>query len=93
VADAAGRSGFILEALEETRLVEQLAEQNLERHGAVADGNLLGEINGAHAALAQAAHHAKTAPQARGECGVNLGHGGDSSARHGRNQKFQSSDE
>ena len=56
VADAAGGSGFIPEALEEVGLVEQFAQQNLERHGAVADGDLLGQIDGAHAARAQLAN-------------------------------------
>jgi hypothetical protein len=55
MVDAAGGSCFVLEAPQEVRIVEPLAEQNLQRHETIADGDLLGEIACPHAARAQLA--------------------------------------
>ena len=51
VADAPRGTRLVLKAQQEIGVVEKLAVQNLERHGAIAHPNLLGEENRAHAAL------------------------------------------
>jgi hypothetical protein len=81
MADTPGGSGFVSEALEKTPLVEQFAVEKFWRPRALADGDLLGEIDGAYGALAQAAHKAKPAREPRSECGVNFPHRGKSSVR------------
>ncbi len=49
-----------------------LAVQDFERHRTVADRDLLGEEDRAHAARAQAADDVKTAGQSGGKIGVDL---------------------
>jgi hypothetical protein len=72
---------FILKTLQEVRVIEKFAVQDLERHGAITHPNLLGEENRAHAPFAQTADKAKPAGQSGGKLGLGLrGWGGKASA-------------
>ena len=63
-----GRLG--LKTHQELRVVEQMLEQDLERHGAVAHGDLLGEKNLAHSAFTQFANQTITGSKARRQIGI-----------------------
>jgi hypothetical protein len=81
VVDATRRTRLVLKAQQEVGVVEEFAVQDLERHGAVAHSNLLGEEDRPHAPLAQAADKAKTAGQPGGKLRFGLrGLGGKASA-------------
>jgi hypothetical protein len=59
-----------------SRVIQQLAVQDFERHRTVADRDLLGEENRTHAALTQAANQPETARKTGSEMGVDLSHSG-----------------
>ena len=58
---------LVLKAQQELGVIEKLAVQDLERHGAISHPNLLGEEDRTHAARAQAADNAKTAGESGGK--------------------------
>ena len=79
--NAARGTRLILKAQQEVGVIEKLAVQDLERHGAVSHPNLLGEEDRAHAPFAQAADKAKTAGESGGKLRFGLrGLGGEVSA-------------
>ena len=55
---------FVLKAPQEVRIIQKLAVQNFERHRAVAHRDLLGEIDGTHAARPQLADQPEAARKA-----------------------------
>ncbi len=77
VMNAPRGSRFVLKTLEELGVVQQLAAQDLERHGAVTNRNLLGKVNRTHPTCAQAADDTKPAEESRRKLRfgiVSLGH-------------------
>ena len=81
VMDAPRGTRLVLKAQQEVGVIEKLAVQNLERHGAVSHPDLLGEENRTHAACAQAADNAKTAGESSGKLRLGFrGLGGEGSA-------------
>jgi hypothetical protein len=72
VVDAPRGTRLILKAQQEVRVIEKLAAQDFERHGAVANRDLLGEEDRTHAARAQAADNAKSAGQLTGKLRLGL---------------------
>jgi len=74
-------SGLKATELTSPGVVEKLAVQDLERHGAISHPDLLGEEDRTHAARAQAADKAKTAGQSGGKLRLGCrGLGGERSA-------------
>ena len=60
-------SRFILKAQQELGVIQQLAVQDFERYGTVANPNLLREEDRTHRARAQAADNAKSAGELTGK--------------------------
>jgi hypothetical protein len=67
VMNATRGTRLILKAEQELRVIEQLAVQDLKRHGAISHPNLLGEKDRTHGPFAQAADKAETAGQSSGK--------------------------
>ncbi len=88
VVDAPRGTRLVLKAQQELGIIEKFAVQDLERHGAIAHPNLLGEENRAHAALTQAADKAKTAGESGGKLRLGFrGVGGKGAPSRGQREK------
>jgi hypothetical protein len=85
--NAPRRSRFILKALEEVGVIQQLAAQDLERHRTVAHRDLLGEEDRTHPTRAQLPDQPETARKTGSEMGVDLCHSGKS---HGCSDEYTS---